>query len=165
MSNETIDQIISTSFVTAERTSRDLRFLKDILAPLGIIIIGLPDPIEQKRRSAYNDVREALFLSAQAAEQLADMHTMLNAPEQSMTPTDQAVYALEEAEKSVHRGAGKLWAFFETLENLNTAELPASTHDRIKTLTGQVKYYQGGLYTVCTSLTALTQELKEQDEK
>ncbi|MDU4831133.1 MAG: hypothetical protein E6X52_01120 [Actinomyces sp.] len=163
MNNKVTDQIISTSIGTADRASCDLRLLKDTLAPLGIV--DLPDPIEQKRRSAYNDVREALFLSAQAAEQLADMHTMLNAPEQSMTPTDQAVYALEEAEKSVHRGAGKLWAFFETLENLNTAELPASTHDRIKTLTGQVKYYQGGLYTVCTSLIALTQELKEQDEK
>lgn len=165
MSNETIDQIISTSIVTAERTSRDLRFLKDILAPLGISIIGLPDQIEQKRWSAYNDIKEALHLSVQAANKLNDMHAMLNAPQKPMTLIAQTTYALEEAEKTARKAAGKLWTFFETLENLDADELPTRTHNKLQTLTEQAKRYQGGLYTISTNLNALRQELEEQDKK
>lgn len=163
MNNTTIDQIISSSLVTAERTSRDLSFLKDVLAPLGIV--DLPDPIEQKRRSAYNDIKEALHLSVQAADQLTEMHTLLTAPKQSMPLTDQTAYELEDAAKSARKAAGKIWTLFEALERLDADELPTRTRDRLKALTEQAKRYQGGLYTISTNLNALKQELKEQDKK
>ncbi len=163
MSNRITDRLIPSSIAAANRASRNLRLVIDILAPLGIV--GLPDQIERKRRSAFYDVKEALSLSMQAAEQLTDVHTLLTASEQSMTPTDQAVYALEDVEMSARDAAVKLWALLEALENLNAAELPARTHDRLKTLTEQAKRYQGGLYTVGTNLNALRQELEGQDEK
>lgn len=163
MSNRIADQIIPASISTANNASHELRVLKDVLAPLGIV--GLPDPIEQKRRSAYNDIKEALHLSVQAADQLTDMHTLLTAPKQSMPLTDQTAYELENAAKSARKAAGKIWAVFEALENLNADELPTRTRNKLETLTEQAQRYQGGLYTVCTSLIALKQELEEQDEK
>lgn len=163
MSNRIADQLIPASISTANNASHELRLLKDCLAPLGIV--GLPYPIEQKRRSAFYNVKEALHLSVRAADQLTDMHMLLTAPKQSMPLTDQTACELEDAAKSAREAAGKLWAFFETLENLNTDELPTRTHNKLKTLTEQAKRYQGGLYTVCTSLIALKQELEEQDKK
>lgn len=163
MSNRIADQLIPGSISTVNNARRELRVLKDVLAPLGIV--GLPDPIEHKRRSAFDDVKEALSLSVQAAEQLSEMHTLLTAPEQSITPADPAVYELENAEKAARKAAGKLWTLFEALERLDADELPARTRDRLKTLTEQAKRYQGGLYTISTNLNALRQELEGQDEK
>ena len=163
MSNRITDRLIPSSIAAANRASRNLRLVIDILAPLGIV--GLPYPIEQKRRSAFYNVKEALHLSVRAADQLTDMHALLTAPKQSMTPTDQAVYALEDAEISARNAAGKLWALFEALDNLNADELPARTRDRIETLTEQAKSYQGGLYTISANLIALRQELEGQATK
>lgn len=163
MSNTIADQLIPASISTANSVSRDLSFLRNVLAPLGNV--GLPGPIEHKRRNAFENVKEALYLSVRAADQLTDMHALLTAPKQSMPLTDQTACELENAAKSAREAAGKLWAFFETLENLNTDELPTRTHNKLKTLTEQAKRYQGGLYTVCTSLIALKQELEEQDKK
>lgn len=163
MSSRISDQLIPGSISTVNNARRELRVLKDVLAPLGIV--GLPDPIEHKRRSAFDGVKEALSLSVQAAEQLSDMYALLIEPEQSMTPVDPSVYELENAAKHARRAAGKLWTLFEALERLDADELPMRTRDRIETLTEQAKSYQGGLYTVATNLIALKQELEEQATK
>lgn len=163
MSNTIADQLIPASISTANSVSRDLSFLRNVLAPLGIV--GLPGPIEHKRRNAFENVKEALYLSTEADRQLTEMHALLNAPEQSIAIADPAVYELENAEKAARKAAGKLWTFFEALERLNTDELPARTRDKIENLTEQAKSYQGGLYTISTNLNALRQELKEQATK
>ena len=163
MSNRIADQLIPASIGTANNASHQLRILRDILAPLGIV--GLPGPIEHKRRNAFEDAKEAFYRSMEAAEQLTEMHALLTAPEQSITSADPTAYALEDAEKAARKAAGKIWTLFEALERLDADELPTRTRDRLKTLTEQAKRYQGGLYTISTNLDALRQELEEQDKK